>query len=92
MGNWIDRDPDEMLQYVKEVKAYAGNMSTLMRTVEGTINAYATELDKKSQECVKEFHQICWLFLQQVEAYEELAKEIKVRADKLKAAREEVRF
>lgn len=92
MGNWIDRDPDEMLQYVKEIRAYAGNMTTLMRTVQGTMDVYALDLDKKSQECIREFHQICQLFLHQAEAYEELAKEIQVRADKLKAAREEVRF
>lgn len=92
MGNLLDRDPEEMLRYAKEVETYAGNMTTLLRKAEGTMDAYALDLDKKSQECIKEFHQLCWLFMQQTEAYEELAKEIRKRADMLKAAREEVRF
>lgn len=92
MGEFLNRDPEEMLRYVKAVKSYVSNMTMTMRSVEGVMDVCAKDLDDKSQECIARFHQVSATFLQQADAYHELARDMEIRANKLIQAREETRF
>lgn len=88
MTNYIDRDPNEMLNYAKIVESYASNMVQLIRSTQGALEYYKADLDSNSQECIEALNSKCEEFLKQVDSYHELAKQIKKKANKIIEARE----
>lgn len=82
MSNFIDRNSDDMKAYAKVVKDYAANMTQLIRTTQGALAFYESDLDDNSRSCIEKFNKDCYEFLKQVESYYQLANQIEKKANK----------
>ncbi|WP_352419541.1 hypothetical protein [Proteiniborus sp.] len=91
MGNFIDRNTDDMRAFVKSVKEYVGNMTMLMRTAQGLLSSYEADLDNNCKECIAKFKDCCTTFLKQIDSYNELAKLMERKAAAQDAAKN-IRF
>lgn len=92
MSNFIDRNPEDMRIYAKIVNDYAANMIQLIRTTQGTLAFFESELDDRCRSCIEKFNTDCNEFLKQVDSYYELAKQIEKKANKQLDARNSFRF
>lgn len=92
MGNFIDRNPEDMKAYAKIVKDYAANMVQLIRATQGALSFYESELDDKSRKCIKKFNDDCTNFLRLVDSYHELSSQIEKKAKMQEEARSMFRF
>ena len=88
MSDFIDRDPEEMLLYAKDVDRYVSQTVSLLQKVNSLMDSYGLLLDYNCQNCVKKVKDTSDKFIAQTENYKELAKTMRVRADKLKTAQE----
>ena len=92
MANFIDRNSDDMRAYAKSANEYAANMTMLIRTTQGSLAFYESELDDKCKSCIVKLNFDCSEFLRQVDTYHELANQIEKKANKLDEVRNSIRF
>ena len=88
MEKILDRNPDVMLNYAKEIDEYVSKMTLLLRKTEGVMDGYGKQLDDNCALCIQRFHEQSDIYLKQLNNYHEMATSIRTRANKLIAARE----
>ncbi len=85
--SFIDRNPDQMLKYAKEARNIIGEMTLIIRKVEGILDAYALDLDEPTQKKIHELHECCNEYFHQIEAYQNIADNIFLKGKNLKDLR-----
>lgn len=84
MDRFIDRNPEKMIAYGKGAKEIIGEMIHYMKSVEGKLDQYATELDVASQREIVKLHECINSFIKEIAVYNEVAEEIKKKGFALK--------
>ena len=87
MGSFIDRNPAQMMKYAKEAKNVIGEMTLLIRKVEGLLDAYAKDLDDPTQKQITELHKCCSEYFKQIEVYQNIADEVYAKGKRLNDVR-----
>ncbi len=88
MGLFIDRDPDKMISYGKQAKEVIGSMILLMKTVEGTLDSCAPDLDSNTQREIEKLHGFVGAFMRDIAVYNDVAREIERKGYVLKDIRD----
>lgn len=89
MGSYIDRNPEQMMKYSLEAKEIIGNMTLVIRKVEGVLDAYASDLDEPTQKKIQELHECCNHYFKQMDVYLEIANSIYNKGKRLSAIKSE---
>lgn len=76
MGTFIDRNPDQMMKYAKEARAIIGEMTIVIRKVEGLLEFYSKDLDDSSQKQIQELHKCCTEYFKQISVYQSVADNV----------------
>lgn len=84
MGRNLDRDYGEMIKYEKTVMDRVSEVVMLLRRTEGVLDAYASELDRNTQDKIDELHDVCNQYIDALGKYEELAEHIGKKGKELK--------
>lgn len=85
--NAIDRNPEKMMHYASEAKAAIGEMTLIIRKIEGVLDAYASKLDDPTQKQIKRLHECCNAFFKQIDTYQKIADDIYNKGKRLSAIR-----
>ena len=83
MGSFIDRNPKQMMRYAEEAKTIIGEMTLLIRKVEGLLDAYSKDLDGPTQKQIEELHTCCAQYFKQIEVYRNIADSVYKSAKRL---------
>lgn len=89
MASFIDRDPEQMLRYAKDVKTVIGEMTMIIRKVEGLLDSCASELDDPTRKQIEELHRCCAEYFKQIDVYQNIADTVAAKGKKLAAIRNE---
>lgn len=84
MGSFIDRNPDKMIAYGKSASEIIGDMTFILKKVEGTLDSCAADLDDASQKEIGKLHECINEFLREMTVYANVASEIKKKGQDLK--------
>ena len=76
MGSFIDRNPEQMMKYANEARTVIGEMTLLIRKVEGLLDAYSKDLDDPTQKQIVELHKCCSEYFKQIEVYQNVADDV----------------
>lgn len=74
--SFIDRDPKQMMKYGENAKVLIGEVTLLIRKVEGLLDAYSTDLDDPTRKQIQTLHQCCTTYLTQIKVYQNIADSI----------------
>lgn len=85
--SFIDRNPEQMMQYAKAANPLIEEMQTLVKKVDGLLNAYAADLDAPTQKQLQVLKTLCDKFDRQIEAYQLISEEVYTKATKLASIR-----
>lgn len=83
MGNFIDRNPEEMIKYATEARDVIGEMTLVIRKIEGLLDAYALDLDEPTQKQIQKLHEACSAYFKQIEVYQNIADSIYQKGKRL---------
>jgi len=86
-GSFIDRNPEEMMRYANEAKSLVGDMTRIVRGIEGVLDAYANDLDDPTREQITKLHDCCNAYLKEQEVYLNIADEIYKKGKRLSEIR-----
>lgn len=89
MGNFIDRNPEEMVRYSKKAKDVIGEMIFIIRKIEGILEYSAPALDDVTQEKINKLHNCCNEYFKQIDVYQSAAESIYKKGISLSTIREE---
>ena len=76
MGSFIDRNPEQMMKYANDARTVIGDMTLIIRKVEGVLDSYAKDLDTPTQKQIQELHNCCKEYFKQMEVYQKIADSI----------------
>lgn len=76
MSSFIDRNPEQMMKYANEARTVIGEMTLLIRKVEGLLDAYSKDLDGPTQKQITELHKCCSEYFKQIEVYQKVADDV----------------
>ena len=76
MSSFIDRNPEQMMKYANEARTVIGEMTLLIRKVEGLLDAYSKDLDGPTQKQIAELHKCCSDYFKQIEVYQNVADDV----------------
>lgn len=74
--SYIDRNPEQMMKYAQDARTVIGDMTLLIRKVEGLLDAYAKDLDDPTQKQITELHNCCNAYFRQIEVYQRVADDV----------------
>lgn len=83
MGSFIDRNPEQMMKYAQEARTIIGEMTLLIRKVEGLLDAYSKDLDEPTQKQIQELHNCCNVYFKQIEVYQNVADSVYTKGKRL---------
>ena len=87
--SFIDRNPELMMKYANEARDVIGEMTLLIRKVEGLLDAYEKDLDDPTQKQIQELHKCCSDYFKQIEVYQNIADNIYYKGKRLRDIRKE---
>lgn len=85
--SFIDRNPAQMMQYAKDARNVIGEMTLLIRKVEGLLDAYAKDLDSPTCEQIQKLHECCNEYFRQIEVYQNVADTVYNKGKRLQDIR-----
>ena len=83
MSSFIDRNPEQMMKYANDARTVIGEMTLLIRKVEGLLDAYSKDLDGPTQEQIAELHNCCSEYFRQIEVYQNIADDVYYKGKRL---------
>lgn len=83
MGTYIDRNPEQMMKYANEARNVIGEMTTIIRKVEGVLDAYANDLDEPTRKQIQKLHECCDSYFKQIEVYQNVADSVYQKGKRL---------
>lgn len=83
MSSFIDRNPELMMQYGNEARAVIGEMTLLIRKVEGVLDAYSADLDEPTQKQIQKLHEYSSAYFKQIETYQKVADHVYLKGKHL---------
>ena len=87
MSSFIDRNPELMMKYANEARTVIGEMTLLIRKVEGLLDAYSKDLDGPTQTQIVELHACCSEYFKQIEVYQNIADDVYNKGKRLRDIR-----
>ena len=76
MSSFIDRNPEQMMRYANDAKTVIGEMTLIIRKVEGVLDAYEKDLDAPTRKQIAELHRCCNEYFKEIEVYQNIADSI----------------
>lgn len=89
MGSFIDRNAEQMIKYASDAKNVIGEMTMIIRKVEGILDASAANLDDPTQKQIQLLHTCCNDFFKQLETYQNIADDVQRKGKRLQIIRTE---
>ena len=86
-GTYIDRNPEQMMKYADEARNVIGEMTLILRKVEGVLDAYAQDLDDPTREQIAKLHELCSSYFKEIEVYQNVADTIYKKGKRLSEIR-----
>ncbi len=83
MSSFIDRNPEQMMKYAQDARTVIGEMTLLIRKVEGLLDAYSKDLDGPTQKQIQELHNCCNEYFRQIEVYQNVADSVYTKGKRL---------
>lgn len=83
MNSFIDRNPEQMMKYGNEARSVIGEMTLIIRKVEGVLDAYSKDLDAPTQKQIQELHKCCTEYFKQIEVYQNVADSVYLKGKRL---------
>lgn len=83
MGSFIDRNAEQMVRYANDARTVIGEMTLLIKKVEGLLDAYAKDLDDPTQKQIEELHKCCSEYFKQIEVYQNIADDVYKKGKRL---------
>ena len=83
MAGFIDRNAGQMISYSKQAKDVIGEMTLIIRKVEGLLDSYAADIDDPTNKQIEKLHECCNEYFKQMEVYENIANTIYQKGKKL---------
>ena len=87
MNGMIDRNPEEMMKYAKAAGDIIGEMTMIIRKIEGLLDNYAKDLDDPTREKIQELHDCVKSFFKQMDTYQNVANSIFSKGKRLAGIR-----
>ena len=88
-GNYIDRNPEQMIRYSENARTLIDEMQLIVRKVESLLSAYSKDLDSPTLKQIEQLNICCKSFYSQFDVYRKTADEIKKKGEKLRDIRAE---
>ena len=83
MESYIDRNPEQMIRYAKEVKDVINEMTVTIKKVEGVLAAYENDLDGPTRKQIKKLNEYCSEYLKLIDKLVDITDTIYMKGKRL---------